>query len=138
MACGTLKTLGLWHVISQKHTKKLGVWHVACGTENVRSVWGQVQSGVGDRTRLTKGSQPDGLWLFDGVRCHVWQVQSGVGDSERLLASLFRKAAAAAPCVLFLDELQAPPCTLFVSALFFWEIILLDRFWTKMAPRRPS
>ena len=83
-------------MISQKHTPKFGVWHVACGTENVRGVRGQVQSGV--------------------------------GDSERLLASLFRKAAAAAPCVLFLDELQAPPYTILVSALFFWEIILLDRF----------
>lgn len=34
-------------------------------------------------------------------------VQSGVGDSERILASVFAKAAAASPCMLFLDELQA-------------------------------
>jgi SpoVK/Ycf46/Vps4 family AAA+-type ATPase len=34
-------------------------------------------------------------------------VQSGVGDSERILAAAFAKAAAASPCMLFLDELQA-------------------------------
>eukprot|EP00292_Cryptomonas_paramecium_P019171 CAMPEP_0113697430 /NCGR_PEP_ID=MMETSP0038_2-20120614/22131_1 /TAXON_ID=2898 /ORGANISM="Cryptomonas paramecium" /LENGTH=121 /DNA_ID=CAMNT_0000620443 /DNA_START=582 /DNA_END=944 /DNA_ORIENTATION=- /assembly_acc=CAM_ASM_000170 len=34
-------------------------------------------------------------------------VHSGVGESEHALTALFRQAAAAAPCVLFLDELQA-------------------------------
>ena len=36
-------------------------------------------------------------------------VQSGVGDSERILAGVFQKAAKAAPCMIFLDEMQASP-----------------------------